>query len=287
MDLEVKVPATVANIGPGFDCVGVAIGTHLRLRITASDTLEVVGSQSERPVDENLTVRAFRKAFEFAGEEPPAVRIEELGAYPSARGMGASASAIVAGLVAAKGFGSLDVSQYQLALIAIDLEGHADNVLPSLVGGLVVNASAGWLRLVPTKELSPVLVVSPTKFRTSEARAALPAEVPREDAVANASATAALVLALSGAHPPEALMTAMEDRLHEPYRLPQMPQTLDLHKSLRAEGIPTALAGAGPSLICIVSSDDLDPAVEKISSKTPDGWEVISPGWDVEGARVR
>jgi homoserine kinase len=287
VDIEVKVPATVANVGPGFDCVGVALGVYLRLRISASDKIEVVGSQAERGFEDNLTLNAFGRAYEAVGETPPPIKVEEIEVYPSARGMGASASAIVAGLVAAKEFGGLELHDSELAKLAVAIEGHADNVLPAMFGGLVVNAEGGWLRLEPSEGLAPVIVIAPKKFRTEESRKILPAEVPREDAIANASATAALVLTLRGAHPPEALMASTEDRLHEPYRLPLMPDTLDLHRSLRDEGIAAALAGSGPSVICIVESDQLDERVKAIRKIADESWEVISPGWDTFGAQVR
>ncbi len=287
MDIEVKVPATVANLGPGFDCLGVAVGAHLRLRFTESKKTEIAGKGRLRQVPENYIYRAFVAAYAAAHIEAPAVRIETLDYYPSARGMGASASAIVAGLVAARMAGDLDLSDQDLAGIAIRIEGHGDNVLPALFGGLVLNSHDGWMRFEPSSNLAPIIFVAREKFRTEAARRVLPVDVPREDAVANAASTAALVAILTDRGPVQGLMMAMEDRVHEPYRLPLMPETLELHQALRAQGLPTALSGAGPSLISIVDARSLDESAALAAKLAPSGWKVLTPGWDLSGAQVR
>lgn len=287
MDVEVRVPATVANLGPGFDCLGVAVGIHVRIRFTPSDAVEITGKGPVRPPESNLTHRAFVSAFAAAGREAPPVRIETIEVYPSARGMGASASAIVAGCVAARAIGDLPMADDELAGLAVRIEGHSDNVVPALFGGLVLASRDGWMRFEPSSAISPLILVASEKFKTEEARRVLPVDVPRSDAVANAAATAALVAVLTGLEPPDALMLATEDRIHEPYRLPLMPPTLDLHQAVRAEGIACALAGAGPSLICLVESGRLGEAEGLARKLAPDGWEVLTPGWDLAGAQVR
>lgn len=287
MDVEVRVPATVANMGPGFDCLGAAIGAHLRVRVSASEAPEVVGVGPPHPLPGNLTHRAFGAAFDAAGRETPPVRVEVLQTYPSARGMGASASAIVAGLVAARQVGDLELSDAELARLAIRTEGHADNVLPAMFGGVVLCAREGWMRIDPSAAISPLVCVAPKPFRTAEARRVLPAEVPRADAVGNAAAVAALVAVLTGVEPPEALMAATEDRLHEPYRLPLMPETQGLHASLRAKGVAAALAGAGPSIVCLVPAADIAESAAVARDLAPPGWDVLAPGWDTGGAQVR
>lgn len=287
MDFEVRVPATVANLGPGFDCLGVAVGVHLRLRIVPSEDFEVTGVGKIRHGDENLTQRSYLAAFEETGAKAVPVRFEYLEVYPSGRGLGASASAIVAGLVAARYAGDLDFDDAELVGLASRIEGHSDNVLPALFGGLVLSAHHGWSRFEPSPAIAPLLLVARDSFKTSEARRVLPADVPRADAVLNAAAVAMLVSAVTGGESPASLMPATEDRLHEPYRLPLMPETLDLHRTLRAEGIATALAGAGPSLICLTPSDrrvEVEALARKIA---PAGWEVMSPPWDLSGAEIR
>lgn len=287
MDVEVRVPATVANLGPGFDCLGAAIATYLRIKVSGSDKPEVAGEGPLRPVSENLTHRAFTSGYAAVDQEAPPVRVETLEAYPSARGLGASASAIVAGLVSARHIGELDLSDADLGRLAVRIEGHADNVLPALFGGLVLSAQDGWVRFEPVNEITPLVLIARDKFKTQEARLVLPAEVPRADAVANSAATATLIAVLTGQQPAEALLVATEDRIHEPYRLPLMPETLDLHAALRGKGIPTALAGAGPSLVCLIASDRRAEALDLAQDLVPEGWQVLLADWDLHGAQVR
>lgn len=287
MDIEVKVPATVANLGPGFDCLGVAVGVYLQMRFTRSDTPSIIGKGRIRSVPDSLVYRAFTAAFAAADQPAPTVTIEMMKIYPSARGMGASASAIVGGLVAARACGDLPLTDAELARLAVRIEGHGDNVLSALFGGLVLNSHDGWLRFEPTPSIAPLLLTARHKFKTAEARRVLPTDIPRIDSVANTAATAALVAALIGSAVPDSLLLATEDRIHEPYRLPLMPESLDLHEALRGKGIATALAGAGPSLICLVRIDELRDVEEMATSLVPEGWGVLAPGWDLVGAQVR
>lgn len=287
MGVDVRVPATVANLGPGFDCLGVAVGTHLELRISRAERVEITGGDPTIAIEDDLTHRAFVSAFAAAGRQAPPVRIEIVASYPQGRGLGASAAAIVAGLVGARAAGDLDLPDGELARLAIRIEGHADNVLPALFGGLVLASGDGWIRVVPDAGVLPLLLVARDRFVTAESRRVLPSEVPRADAVANAAATAALVAVLSGVEAPDALLMATADRIHEPYRLPLLPETLDLHQGLRARGIAAALSGAGPSVVCLVPAGRLDAATEIVESLLPAGWEVLAPGWDLAGAQVR
>jgi len=285
--LDVKVPATAANLGPGFDCLGVALGTHLELRVSRSEKVEITGGDPSIALGDDLTHRAFVAAYSAVDQEAPAVHIEVVTTYPQGRGLGASAAAIVAGLVAARAAGDLELPDSELARLAIRIEGHADNVLPALFGGLLVASRDGWIRIIPDPGVLPMVLVARERFNTSESRRVLPAEVPRADAVANAAATAALVAVLSGLEPPAALMMATADRIHEPYRLPLLPETLGLHQALRAAGVAAALSGAGPSVVCLAASDSLGDAVDLARTLLPAGWEILTPGWDLHGAQVR
>lgn len=288
---EVRVPATSANLGPGFDCLGLALGMHLRIRVTPSDVVQISGVGPPRPAGRNLTFKSYQAAFRSLGQQPPPMRFETMETYPSARGMGASASAIVAGLAAARAVADLPLSDRELGALAIAIEGHADNVLPALFGGLLLATGPSgdgppWMRFEPTPAIAPLVLVARKGLRTSEARKVLPDVVPRSDAVANASATAALVAILSGQERPRGLLAATEDRLHEPFRLPLMPETQRLHTELRERGVATALSGAGPSLVCLVDAHALDETRALVQRLLPDGWQVLTPGWDLEGAHV-
>lgn len=285
--IEVTVPATSANLGPGFDVLGVALGTHLTMRFSRARRSEVAGKGRLHPIPGNLTYRSFREAFGRAGVTAPEVRIETVGMYPSARGMGASASAIVSGLVGARVLGELDLSDDDLVRLATEIEGHPDNVLPALLGGLVLSLAGGYIALRPTAAIQPMLSVARQKFRTGAARKVVPDELSRSDAVANAASAAALVAVLSGSASDAHLLAATEDRLHEPHRLPLMPESQSLHRELRRAGIATTLSGAGPSLISLVAGKELDRAVGLARQLAPEGWQVLTPGWDLEGARAR
>ncbi|MGQ0678146.1 MAG: homoserine kinase [Actinomycetota bacterium] len=286
MSCEVKVPATSANLGPGFDVLGVALGTHLFMRFTQAEVFALAGRGRLHPIPDNLTYRSFVSTFERAGKQAPPVTIETIGRYPSARGMGASASAIVAGLVGARAYGSLNLDDDALAELAVEIEGHPDNVLPALFGGLLLSVGTRWLRLRPTSRISPIVLVAVEGFKTKAARKVLPEQLSRADAIANAAATAALVAILTGSARPELLLEATVDTMHEPFRLPLMPASRQVHADLRAAGIATTLSGAGPSLLCLVESRDLNETVRTTRQLLPDGWKVLTPGWDNDGARV-
>jgi homoserine kinase len=281
---EVRVPATAANLGPGFDVLGVALGSYLTIRFSEAAQSVIAGRGRLHPIPDNLTYRSFMAAFDRAGATAPSVRIETVGIYPSARGMGASASAIVAGLAGARALGGLDLSDDDLAVLATDIEGHPDNVLPALFGGLVLSVGGSWINLQPTEKIAPMILVAKEKFRTGAARKVVPAELPRAGAIANAAATAALVAILTGTAGLDHLMAATEDRMHEPYRLPLMPASQAVHRELREAGIATTMSGAGPSLIAMVPAEQLPDAVEKAGQVVPDGWRVLTPGWDRTGA---
>ncbi len=286
MTAEVKVPATAANLGPGFDILGVALGSYLTIRFSEADKSVVAGRGRLHPIPDNLTYRSFMGAYEMAGTPAPNVRIETTGIYPSARGMGASAAAIVAGLVGARALGNLDLSDEDLGRKATEIEGHPDNVLPALLGGLVLSLAGSWINLQPCAEISPMILVAKERFRTGAARRVVPTKLSRADAIANAAATAALVTILTGGAGLDNLMAATEDRMHEPYRLPLMPASQKVHRELRAAGIATTMSGAGPSLIGLVPSAELSKAARIAQDVVPEGWQVLTPGWDRSGAQV-
>jgi homoserine kinase len=266
--------------------LGVALGSYLTIQFSGAAKSEIAGRGRLHPIPDNLTYRSFMAAYDKAGVKAPPVRIETVGIYPSARGMGASASAIVAGLVGARALGSLDLTDDDLAVLATEIEGHPDNVLPALFGGLVLSVGGSWINLQPAEAIAPMILVAKERFRTGAARKVVPTELSRADAIANAAATAALVAILTGTAGMDRLMDATEDRMHEPYRLPLMPASQAVHRELRAAGIATTMSGAGPSLISMVASEELSKAAEKARELVPEGWQVLTPGWDRSGATV-
>lgn len=284
--VTVRVPATTANLGPGFDCLGAALGSHLTIQFSEASETQITGRGRRHPIPKNLTHRSFVAAFEAVARSAPNVRIDTLATYPSARGMGASASAIVAGLVGANALGHLGMSEEELGSLATSIEGHPDNVLPALLGGLVLSVGEVWIKLQPVSTIVPVILVASQRFKTGAARQAVPKQFSRDDAVANAAATAALVAILGGIAEPKGLMAATQDRLHEPYRLPLMRQTQSVRSLMRQRGIPTALSGAGPSLVSFVEVSELETAVSFAKKHCPEGWSVLTPGWDLRGATI-
>ena len=261
-----------------------ALGSYLTIKFSEAAKSVIAGRGRLHPIPDNLTYRSFMAAYDKAGVAAPQVRIETVGIYPSARGMGASASAIVAGLVGARALGGLDLTDADLAQLATGIEGHPDNVLPALFGGLVLSVGGSWISLQPTDRIAPIILVAKERFRTGAARRVVPAMLSRADAIANAAATAALVAILTGTTGIEQLMAATEDRMHEPYRLPLMPASQAVHRDLRAAGIATTMSGAGPSLISLVPAAEVAEAEAKAKTMVPDGWQVLTPGWDRSGA---
>lgn len=288
--VAVRVPATTANLGPGFDCLGAALGLYLELGFSGSAEPETAADDPSfvaGPTGEDLTHRAFVGAFAAVGQPAPAVRVTVRRAYPAGRGLGASAAAIVGGLVGARAFGGLALGDDDLAGLAVRIEGHADNVLPALFGGVVLaSAALGWQRFTPSPGVCPLVLVAREAFATKQARAVLPEVVPRSDALANMAACTALLAALTGLQGTSRLLAATEDRLHEPYRLPLMAETEALRAGLRAAGVPAALSGAGPSVLVLVDASRAEEARAVAAELLPAGWGLVDPGWDLGGAQA-
>lgn len=291
--VRVTVPATSANLGPGFDSLGLALTLRDELvgEVTSAGlTIEVVGEGSDAvPRDEShLVVRAMRVAFEAMGVAPAGLRVVCRNAIPHARGLGSSSAAIVGGLVLARGLvadGADALDDAALLQLAAALEGHPDNVAPALFGGFCVcGREAEAFYAVPSPvdpRIVAVAFVPPDPVSTELARSLLPATIPHADAAANAGRTALLVTALAGS--PEHLLTATHDYLHQAYRREAMPATLHLVESLRLDGVPAVVSGAGPTVLALAVDPD---AAERLVSRAPQGWETHRLEVDRQGARV-
>jgi homoserine kinase len=254
--IRVIVPATSANLGPGFDTLGLALGIYNELEVGLSDRphLTVHGEgKGLLPEDEgNLVYRAARAVADAVGAGV-AFHLRCWNRIPLSRGLGSSAAAIVGGLVGANEMLGRPLDRAQLASLAARLEGHPDNVVPALVGGItaavVEDGTAHWVRL-PAQDLPAAVVAIPDfEIPTALARKRLPDRVPREDAVFNVGRTALLVGALAAGRW-DLLEVAMEDRLHQPYRKPLVPGFEDVRAAAREAGaLGVVLSGAGPSLL--------------------------------------
>jgi homoserine kinase len=253
----VSVPATTANLGPGFDAFGMALDRNLSVRSRplegAEVRVEVRGEGAgELPGDEsNLVWRSLEAFCERHGVPVPDVGLVANSDVPLERGMGSSSAAIVAGLALGRALTGVAVGDRELVVLADEIEGHPDNVAPALLGGLVACARTQDGRLVvrrinPAPRLRPLLLVPDDRQLTTDARASLPASLPREDVVAQAARAGHVLVGLTGAWPvaPQAAI----DLLHEPTRLEAMSSSGRVVEALRGAGMHAWLSGAGPSV---------------------------------------
>ncbi len=295
--VRVKVPATSANLGPGFDTLGLALAHYDELTVTAvaepGAFVEVHGvGEGEVPTDEtNLVVRSIAHAFESAGVPLPGLRLVANNVIPHGRGLGSSGAAIVSGVMAAKGLldGIVDFDAERLLALATDLEGHPDNVAPALFGGLTIawmsNRSPLHKKLMVHRGVSPLVFVPEHVMSTALARSLQPESVPHEDAVFNVSRSSLLVAAL--VQSPELLLAATEDKLHQNYRAGAMPETNRLITELRGAGFPAVVSGAGPSILVLCS----DPAqrlaaAQLVADRAESRWQPLMLAVDFLGATV-
>jgi homoserine kinase len=301
--VRVRVPATSANLGPGFDTLGLALGLYddVEVAVTPSGVdIEVTGEGAADIADageKHLIVRALRVALdELDIPQPGGFALRCVNRIPHGRGLGSSAAAIVAGLVAARALAGASVAPEDVLPLANVLEGHPDNVAPCLFGGLTIAwvtaggpglPAARAIRLDPRPEVQPVAFIAPGPVSTKVARGLLPAEVPHADAARNAGRAALLIAALTAR--PDALLDATEDKLHQDYRAPAMPHSHELVTRLRAAGVPAVVSGAGPSVLALLpespAQDDVK-RLDSIAAETGIDWHISPLAVERQGASV-
>jgi homoserine kinase len=303
--VTVVVPATSANLGPGFDSLGLALTLHdtVEARVTeAGVQVQVTGIGADyawQSADQHLVIQAMQAGFAAAGEEPPGIAISCRNEVPQGFGLGSSAAAIVAGLLAARALAAgrkigarpVDVlPDAEVLRLACELEGHPDNVAACLVGGLTITwagvAGPRVARLTPLAGLAPVVCVPAIPFATKTARNALPVSVPHADAAANSARAAVLIAALTGK--PDLLLEGTVDYLHQQYRAPVMPGTASLLAALRDAGIAAVISGAGPSVLALTVDGQGGQAadVARIAARQEQPWRVLPVRVDTAGARL-
>ena len=299
--VTVTVPATSANLGPGFDSLGLALDLRDTLVGEILDSglvVEVEGAGADGvPRDEShLVVRAMRAAFERLGGQPAGLRLSCRNVIPHARGMGSSSAAIVGGIVLARALvtdGVRLLDDEAAFRLAADIEGHPDNVAPAMFGGFTISGhepgADGTEQFYsvgsPVADgISAVVFVPPNGVETKVARGLLPATVPHADAAADAGRTALLVAALAGR--PDQLLRATRDYLHQDYRRPAMPESLALVDALRADDIPAIVSGAGPTVLAFVTEPGGASGAEALLARTPQGWVSHALALDLDGART-
>lgn len=287
--MHVRVPATSANLGPGFDCAGLALALYddVVVEVTpAGLDIEVAGEgEASVPRDErHLLIASLRATFDALGAQPSGLSVRCTNRIPHSRGLGSSSAAIVAAVLAARGLvqdGEQRLDDAACLRLADHLEGHPDNVAACLLGGLTLAwtepGGARAVRLEPHRDLAPVVLVPEQTCSTRHVRALLPAAVPHGDAAFNAGRAALLVHALTC--DPQLLVPASADLLHQPYRAPAMPATDALVQQLRDEGVPAVVSGAGPSVLAL--SRTWDQAL----GERP-GWRVLPVEVAHRGAHV-
>lgn len=251
---RVSVPATSANLGPGFDAVGVALSLHLRALVRPAARFVLTFAQGPCAPSHDGFAEKIITAMRVIDAELAPVHVHVENEIPLGKGLGSSAAASILGLIVAARAHGRTLSRERLAELACALEGHPDNALPAIYGGSVIAASGNardFLRVSPMRDVMPVVVVPEIDLATSEARALLPERYDRADAVFNAGRAALLGAALASGRS-QALRAAMQDRLHQPYRAPRIP---GLAAALALGGrdlLGIALSGAGPSVIAFV-----------------------------------
>lgn len=292
--VHVQVPATSANLGPGFDCLGLALTLHddVVARVVDSGlSVDVAGEGEGLARDEShLVVRAMREAFTRLGGQPRGIELSCANRIPHGRGLGSSAAAIVAGVVLARALvvgGDAALPDPAAFALAAAIEGHPDNVAAALYGGLTIAWTEGHrARAVragdPAPGIRPVVAVPPFESSTAASRQVLPATVPHADAVFTAARSALLVAALTGSAQ-DALFAATEDRLHQRYRAAGATDTALLVERLRDAGLPAVVSGAGPTVL-VLARDQVE--VEKTEAAVPPAWRCLRLGIDHAGARV-
>ena len=264
--VQIEVPATSANLGPGFDCLGLALDIvdTITVEFDRADGETFLEGARDTAIDrhENLICLAYRRWGEDAGVALPSARFNLESRIPVGKGFGSSAAAIVAGLAAAAHAADVKDDRERALRLAAQLEGHADNTTPALLGGMTVALRDGnairALNVANHFTFGVVLFVPDDMLRTTDARAALPATVPHEDAVFNSARTAYFVTALLWGRWEE-IGAAMDDRLHQPYRTPLIPALPYVITAAREAGAyGAALSGGGPSVIALAPRDCAD-----------------------------
>lgn len=287
MSIEVTVPASSANLGSGFDALGLALGLYdvieARVRPQGLEiTVEGEGADEVDRDESHLVVRALRAAGEVIGLRPTGLELRCRNAIPHSRGLGSSAAAIVAGVAAAYGLAGIAVDDRALQ-VAAEFEGHADNAAASLLGGLVLAWTEGdryrAMRLEPHSGIRPILLIPGESSKTSVTRQLLPDRVPHPDAAFAAGRAALAVQAITAR--PDLLLPATADRLHQDYREAAWPASLRMVKILREHGLAATISGAGPTVMVLTQDGKLPDGVDLA------GFDARELPVDRQGVQVR
>ena len=290
--VRVRVPATSANLGPGFDACALAVGLYDDVVVQVSESgldCQVAGEGADKVAagERNLVVKSLRATFTALGGQPRGLALRCANRIPHGRGLGSSAGAIVAGVLAARGLvvgGKERLDDLAALRLAASIEGHPDNVAACLLGGYTIAWSdldgVRAVTLAVADSVVPVAFVPVSQVPTSKARRLLPDLLPFPDAARSAGRAALLTAALTMR--PDLLLPATEDRLHQQYRSSAMPRSVLLVDALRQEGVAAVISGAGPTVLALTDR----ASVDRVEARAPRGWTVHRLEVDGVGARL-
>ena len=303
MKVSVKVPASSANIGPGFDCLGLALPIYNTITIEETvlpgTGIEINMMSEEESIDDmvfdsiprdenNIVYKAVEMLYNSIGQEPSELKINIQAQIPITRGLGSSSSIVVGGLLAANKLLGNPADETALLAIATEVEGHPDNVAPAILGGFVLatqedDGTISYCKLKWPEEWDITVCIPDFELSTEIARSVLPKEVPMQDAIFNAKHLAMLIQAVN-TKDPKLMKVALKDRLHQPYREKLVPGMREIMEAFRHEDgvLGVVLSGAGPSMLVISHKYDLD----KIKSIVKDIWEKQNIKVDVRTMKV-
>ena len=296
--MHIKVPATSANMGPGFDSIGVALELYNHLWFEEIEQgVEIIVKKEHEikiPTDKNnLIYKTMVDFFAETGNVMPGVRLIQKDDIPMVRGLGSSAACIVAGLLAANHMSGCHYSREQLAQIAAKIEGHPDNSNPALFGGMVVGAldhnEMRHVKLDLPKDLVFAIMVPDFPVSTEDSRKVLPDMYTKADAIFNASRAALLVASIYAGNY-ENLAMAMQDRIHQPYRSQLIPDMDRIFKAAKNYGaLATYLSGAGSTLMAVLTDDKEEVFQQKMAAylkAIPNEWQLTLLKPDTKGAQL-
>jgi homoserine kinase len=288
----VRVPATTANLGPGFDCLGMALSLYNRIYFQESGTgLRINGCDRMYAGEENLAYVAYLRTLEKHGiEKPSGLEIEIVGEIPISRGLGSSATMIVGGIMGAAKVHGLDLSREDMLLIANEIEGHPDNVAPAIYGGLtaavVRDGDPVVMRYPVSETLRFAALVPEFETSTQEARAILPDMIKRTDGVYTAGCLSVLLKAMETGDR-KALSVALDDRLHQPYRKTLIPGYDGIKKLAIENGAAgLVISGSGSTLLAVGIEGDFKDRMKEALKSFDGNWQIMNLSVDTEGAKL-
>lgn len=294
--IRIEIPATSANLGSGFDSLGIALTMKNRVWMEESDTLDISCTDSVQvPTDEsNLIFWAAKHLYEICGKQLPGLKIIQENNIPMARGLGSSSACIVAGILGANRFMGNPLSHSDLINLAAKIEGHPDNTSPALSGGLVASAMEGervYSVSVPVSEkIRFALLIPPFELKTEQARAALPKQYSREDAVYNLSRSGLMTASLFSGELHN-LRVAVQDRIHQPYRSGLIENYDNVFRmSYELGSLGTYVSGAGPTIISMIDAENAEAfgknCISHLNDKKITGWRVEILSAASKGAEI-